>query len=90
MGLKIRKNAIQIKQEIEEAEKELLEQEKFWENILKQHQEIDALNKKLNPFKILKGIESDIKTDGSLDYPEDILKSFDIIVASIHQGFKIG
>lgn len=59
------------------------------EQVIQQHVEIDALNKKLAPFKILKGIESDILSDGSLDYEEDILKLFDFVVASIHQGFKM-
>jgi DNA polymerase (family 10) len=59
------------------------------EEIIKQHQEIDALNKEMAPFKIFKGIECDIKIDGSLDYTTDILETFDIIVASIHQSFKM-
>ena len=59
------------------------------EKVIQQHVEIDALNKKFAPFKILKGIESDILGDGSLDYEEDILKLFDFVVASIHQGFKM-
>ncbi|MBX2843316.1 MAG: DNA polymerase/3'-5' exonuclease PolX [Flammeovirgaceae bacterium] len=57
--------------------------------IAQQHSEIDELNKKLAPFKIFKGIESDILNDGSLDYPEDILKSFDFIVASIHSNLSM-
>ena len=57
--------------------------------VKKQHEEIDALNKKLFPFKIFKGIESDILADGSLDYEEDVLKSFDFIVASIHSGLNM-
>jgi len=36
----------------------------------------------------LKGIESDILTDGSLDYADDVLATFDFVVASIHSGFK--
>ncbi|MDF2157395.1 DNA polymerase/3'-5' exonuclease PolX [Algoriphagus sp. CAU 1675] len=54
------------------------------EKIQKQHAEIDELNKELAPFKIFKGIESDILADGSLDYEEDILASFDFIVSSVH------
>ncbi|SFH25276.1 DNA polymerase/3'-5' exonuclease PolX [Pedobacter insulae] len=54
-----------------------------------QHQEIDALNKKLAPFKIFKGIESDILNDGSLDYSEEILKTFDFVVASIHSPLRM-
>jgi len=49
-----------------------------------QHREIDELNKKLAPFKIFKGIESDILYDGSLDYSNEVLSSFDFIVASVH------
>ena len=59
------------------------------ETVLRQHEEIDRLNNKLAPFKILKGIESDILTDGSLDYEEDILKRFDFVVASVHSGLQM-
>jgi DNA polymerase (family 10) len=59
------------------------------EKIIEQQKEIDQLNAQLAPFKILKGIESDILADGSLDYTEDILKTFDFVVASVHQGFKM-
>ncbi|NNM15678.1 MAG: PHP domain-containing protein, partial [Bacteroidia bacterium] len=59
------------------------------DTIKKQHKEIDELNKKLAPFKILKGIESDILHSGSLDYEDDVLASFDFIVASVHSGLKM-
>lgn len=59
------------------------------DRIEKQHTEIDALNNKLAPFRIFKGIESDILTDGSLDYPNEILQSFEFIVASIHSGLRM-
>jgi DNA polymerase (family 10) len=49
-----------------------------------QHREIDELNIKLAPFKIFKGIESDILYDGSLDYSDEVLSSFDFVVASVH------
>ena len=54
------------------------------ERVLQQHEEIDHLNKKLDGFRIFKGIESDILSDGSLDYPDEILERFDFIVASVH------
>lgn len=57
--------------------------------IVAQHQEIDALNKKLAPFKIFKSIESDILNDGSLDYTNDILKTFDLVIASVHSNLKM-
>jgi len=59
------------------------------ERILEQQLEIDELNKELAPFRIFKGVESDILNDGSLDYEEDILKTFDFIVASIHSNLKM-
>lgn len=59
------------------------------DRIIQQHKEIDLLNKELAPFRIFKGIESDILHDGSLDYDVQILKSFDFIVASIHSGLKM-
>ncbi len=59
-------------------------------HIKKQHEEIDELNKQLAPFKIFKGIESDILNDGSLDYDTDVLSSFDFIVASVHSNLNMG
>ncbi len=59
------------------------------ESVLRQQEEIDSLNKELTPFKIFKGIESDILNDGSLDYPEEILKRFDFVVASVHSAMKM-
>lgn len=59
------------------------------DKVAKQHREIDELNKELAPFKIFKGIESDILTDGSLDYPDEVLASFDFIVSSIHSGLSM-
>lgn len=54
------------------------------EKVLKQHVEIDELNLELAPFRIFKGIESDILPDGKLDYPDETLAKFDFIVSSIH------
>ncbi len=54
------------------------------ERIIQQHHEIDALNKKLAPFKIFKSIECDILSDGSLDYKDEVLERFDCVIASIH------
>ncbi|MBG6236008.1 DNA polymerase (family 10) [Pedobacter sp. CAN_A7] len=59
------------------------------QRVYAQQQEIDALNKKLAPFKIFKGIESDILSDGSLDYSEEVLKTFDFVVASVHSNIKM-
>ncbi len=59
------------------------------EQVFKQHAEVDRLNQKLDGFHIFKGIESDILNDGSLDYPDEVLESFDFIVASVHSNLKM-
>ena len=59
------------------------------DRIRAQHKEIDALNKKLAPFVIFKSIESDILNDGSLDYPDEILALFDLVIASVHSNLKM-
>ncbi len=59
------------------------------EQIIKQHGEIDSLNKKLSPFKIFKSIESDILISGDLDYTNSFLKRFDLVIISVHQLLKM-
>jgi len=59
------------------------------ERVAAQHKEIDQINQQLAPFKIFKSIESDILNDGSLDYPDEILSSFDLIIASVHSNLKM-
>ena len=59
------------------------------DRIKQQHEEIDKLNDKYPNFKIFKGIESDILIDGSLDYPDNILETFDLVVASVHSKLKM-
>jgi len=58
------------------------------ERVLEQNKKIRAINKKLKGFKLLSGTEMDIKSDGTLDYPDDVLKQLDIVIASIHSGFR--
>jgi len=50
---------------------------------------LDDLQKEFPEVRIFKGIESDILTDGSLDYTEDILAKFDFVVASVHSNFNL-
>jgi DNA polymerase (family 10) len=50
----------------------------------KQMKEIDAVNKRVAPFIVLKGIESDIRIDGSLDYEPELLDKLDAVIASVH------
>ena len=55
----------------------------------RQWAEVEALNTELAPFRILKGIESDILADGSLDYPDELLDRFDVVLGSIHSHFNL-
>jgi DNA polymerase (family 10) len=59
------------------------------EKVLKQMKEIDELNKKLAPFKIFKSIECDILVSGELDFPNDFLHLFDLVIISVHQLLKM-
>ncbi|MEW6601135.1 MAG: DNA polymerase/3'-5' exonuclease PolX [Nitrospirota bacterium] len=58
------------------------------ERVVEQNWKIRAINKKLKGFKILSGTEMDIRSDGSLDFPDEVLKQLDIVIASIHFGFR--
>ncbi len=59
------------------------------ERIVEQHRYVDSLNKELAPFRIFKSIECDILNDGSLDYRDEVLASFDLIIASVHSNLKM-
>jgi DNA polymerase (family 10) len=59
------------------------------ERIYAQQQQVNELNTKLAPFKIFKSIESDILNDGSLDYANPVLNSFDLVIASVHSNLKM-
>ena len=57
--------------------------------VLRQMEAIDTLNKKLKGFKVFKSIECDILVSGELDYSHDLLKQFDLVIASVHQLLKM-
>ncbi len=59
------------------------------ERVRQQWKEIDELNARLKGIRILKGIESDILEDGSLDYDDDVLAGFDYVVGSVHTLFNL-
>jgi DNA polymerase (family 10) len=59
------------------------------EKIKEQHRLVDELNIKLAPFRIFKSIESDILNDGSLDYSNSVLATFDLVIASVHSNLKM-
>jgi DNA polymerase (family 10) len=53
-----------------------------------QWQEVASLNEKLRSFRILRGIEVNIRADGSLDVEDDVLAELDWVVASLHTSFE--
>jgi DNA polymerase (family 10) len=53
-----------------------------------QNREIDKLQEKLGRFKLLKGVEANIKADGTIDVPDDVLAARDWVMASVHSGFN--
>jgi DNA polymerase (family X) len=66
------------------------------EKIREQHKYVDELNEKFSaaskgkqPFKIFKSIECDILNDGSLDYSDEVLASFDLVITSVHSNLKM-
>lgn len=59
------------------------------ERIIAQHREIDDLNQQYAPFKIFKSIECDILSNGQLDYDDEVLGSFDLVIASVHSALKM-
>jgi DNA polymerase (family X) len=58
------------------------------ERLMEQRKEVDAVNKKIKNIRVLHGTEADIRADGTPDLPDEALKTLDIVVASIHSGFK--
>jgi len=58
------------------------------EDLRKKIKAIRQFNKKNAPVKLLCGTEVDIDSRGKLDYPDDILKELDLVIAAIHKGFK--
>jgi len=57
--------------------------------VLRQHDKIEQMNSANNSTQLLKGIEVEILTDGSLDYPSEVLKEFDIVIAAVHMNTRM-
>lgn len=58
------------------------------ERLREQGAEIRRLNKRYGDFALLRGIEVEVRADGSLDFPDDVLAELDIVVASVHTGLR--
>lgn len=59
------------------------------ERLKDKKKELNSVNKKIKGINILMGSEVDIKNDSSLDYPDEVLKELDVVIASVHSGFKM-
>lgn len=59
------------------------------EKLYEKKKEVEAVNRKLKGIKVLMGSEVDIKSDGSLDYPDEVLRDLDVVIAAVHSGFKM-
>ena len=64
------------------------------EQLQRQREEIERVNRQLaeeseHPLRVLRSSEVDIKRDGSLDWPDDVLAELDIVVASIHSSMQL-
>ncbi len=59
------------------------------DDLKRQIDEIDQLNEKFDGFRLFKGVESDILTNGALDYPDKVLEKLDFVIASVHSGFNM-
>jgi DNA polymerase (family 10) len=85
------KTAFPMKANLPQSEPAILERwekEKLYERLREQRREVEAVNRKLTGFTVLHGTEMDILGDGTLDFPDEVLAELDIVVASIHSGFK--
>ncbi|HSR30904.1 MAG TPA: DNA polymerase/3'-5' exonuclease PolX [Anaerolineae bacterium] len=58
------------------------------ERLRAQRAEIDVLNQQWDEFTLLQGCELEIKADGSLDYPDEVLAGLDFVVASVHTSLR--
>jgi DNA polymerase (family 10) len=59
------------------------------DDVRRQAEEIAAANELLAPFRVLRGSECDILTDGQLDLPDDVLAELDWVQASVHRGQRM-
>lgn len=59
------------------------------ERVSRQHAEIDALNSRYKDFRILKSIECDILSDGRLDFDDEVLAGFELVIISVHSQFNM-
>ncbi len=58
------------------------------ERLMNQREEVRAVDQAMRPFRVFHGTEMEIKADGELDFPDDVLAELDFVVASLHVGLR--
>jgi len=58
------------------------------ERLMEQHRQVEEMNRRLSGFTVLHGTEMDIRSDGTLDFPDEVLAELDVVIASVHSGFR--
>lgn len=58
------------------------------ERLRAQRAEIERLNQRFSAFRLLQGVEVEIRADGSLDFPDEVLAELDVVIASLHSGLR--
>lgn len=58
------------------------------DELMQQREEIEQVNREVEGITVLAGVEMDILPDGRLDYPDDVLRALDFVIASVHSSFQ--
>lgn len=58
------------------------------ERLMQQHEEVRQVDAEMRPFRVFHGTEMEIRADGELDFPDEVLEMLDFVVASLHQGLR--
>lgn len=58
------------------------------ERLMEQHKEVQQVDADMRPFRVFHGTEMEIRADGEMDFPDDVLEMLDFVVASLHQGLR--
>ncbi len=58
------------------------------ERLMEQHEEVVKADADLRPFRVFHGTEMEIRADGELDFPDEVLEKLDFVIASLHQGLR--
>ncbi len=58
------------------------------DRLRQQRAEINELNQRLSGLRVLQGAEVEIRADGTLDHPDEILRELDVVIASVHIGLR--